>query len=63
MNKKIYPPLAGTIIDAFGGTTAVADLFEIETASVSEWRKKGIPKGRVFSLSLIRPELFKEQAA
>jgi len=59
MNKRINPPLAGKFIDECGGTTAVAKIFEIELASVSGWRRKGIPKGRVLTLSILKPEIFK----
>ncbi|MEW8508901.1 MAG: hypothetical protein AB2598_19600 [Candidatus Thiodiazotropha sp.] len=63
MNKRIPPPEAGKIIDEFGGTKAVAEIFEIKEPSVSCWRKKGIPKGRVLSLSLMKPHVFEGLAA
>lgn len=40
------------IIDRLGGTGAAADLFGIAPASVSEWKRKGIPKARLQSLLL-----------
>lgn len=43
------------IIDALGGTTAVANLFAIEPASVSGWRKTGIPQARKQTLALMYP--------
>lgn len=46
------------IIDSLGGTTVVAALFEIRTASVSQWRINGIPKARMQLLKLLHPELF-----
>lgn len=46
------------IIDELGGTTKVATLFEISPASVSEWRREGIPKARLQTIRLLRPELF-----
>lgn len=49
------------IIDELGGTSAVAKLFEINPASVSEWRIKGIPKARRQTLKLMRPDLFQHQ--
>jgi hypothetical protein len=49
---------ANTIIDRLGGTNAVARLCEIEPASVSEWRKQGIPKARLMFLRLAKPEAF-----
>lgn len=50
------------IIDDLGGTSAVAKLFEIQPASVSEWRTKGIPKARRQTLKLMRPDLFPNPA-
>ncbi|MBR8028895.1 hypothetical protein KDX27_30290 [Burkholderia cenocepacia] len=49
---------ASQIIDRLGGTGAVADLFEIDSAAVSQWRKKGIPKPRLQFLRLAHPEAF-----
>ncbi len=46
------------IIEALGGTSETARLFNIAAASVSEWRKEGIPKSRLMYLKLARPELF-----
>jgi len=46
------------IIDELGGTSAVAALFEIKPSSVSEWRTAGIPKARLQTLKLLRPDLF-----
>lgn len=43
------------IIDVLGGTKVVADIFEIEPPSVSEWRKRGIPKARKQTLALMFP--------
>ena len=36
--------LANLVIDALGGTCAVAYLCDIQPPSVSDWRKNGIPK-------------------
>lgn len=52
---------ANQLIDALGGTAATAKLFEIHPASVSEWRTKGIPKARMQTLRLMRPDLFAPQ--
>ncbi len=38
---------ATKIIDALGGTAEVSRLFDVRMPSVSKWKKKGIPKGRV----------------
>ncbi len=48
------------VIDELGGTSAVARIFDIKPASVSEWRKDGIPKPRRQYLQLFRPSLFKK---
>lgn len=49
---------ANHLIDFLGGTGAVAKLCEVEPASVSEWRRKGIPKARLMFLRLARPDAF-----
>lgn len=49
---------ASEIIDALGGTSAVAKLCEVKAPSVSEWRKNGIPPARLQFLRLLRPEVF-----
>ena len=49
---------ANRIIDEFGGTSKVAELFSITTGGVSQWREFGIPNSRLFSLKLLRPNLF-----
>lgn len=49
---------ANQIIDDLGGTSAVAELCECRPASVSDWRKNGIPKARLLYLKAIRPEVF-----
>jgi len=51
------------IIDALGGTSETARLFGIAAASVSEWRKEGIPKSRLMYLKIARPELFEVAAS
>lgn len=60
--KKIKQNEANRIIDAMGGTSAVADLFDITTGGVSQWRDDGIPEARLFSIKLLRPDLFNEAA-
>jgi hypothetical protein len=50
------------IIEALGGTSETARLFNIAAASVSEWRKEGIPKSRLMYLKLARPELFVKES-
>lgn len=41
MDKK---QLANKVIDSLGGTCAVADLFDLTSGAVSQWRSSGIPK-------------------
>lgn len=49
---------ANQIIDALGGTFAVARLCNVKPPSVSEWRRTGIPAARLQFLKLARPEAF-----
>jgi hypothetical protein len=49
-------PIACLIIDGLDGTVAVAGLCEIDPGAVSQWRKNGIPKGRIKFLRLARPD-------
>lgn len=46
------------VIDRLGGTGAVARICEVDPASISGWRKKGIPKARVQFLRVVYPEAF-----
>jgi len=50
---------ANRIIDAMGGTSKVAETFGITTGAVSQWREDGIPDSRMFSIKLMRKDLFK----
>ncbi len=45
------------IIDQLGGTSAVADIFDIKPPSVSEWRENGIPSARRQTLGLMFPNI------
>lgn len=45
-----------SLIDDLGGTSAVAAVFGIAPASVSDWRTKGIPKARRQTLALLYPD-------
>ena len=42
-----------TIIDALGGTTAVARMTETPISTVHSWRKNGIPRSRRAHLALL----------
>lgn len=43
---------ANTIIDALGGTSAVASMIEAPVSTVHSWRKIGIPASRMAHLKL-----------
>lgn len=49
------------IIDALGGTFAVARLCRVKPPSVSGWKRDGIPDARRQFLELLRPDVFAEQ--
>ena len=49
---------ANKVIDALGGTAAVARLCNVRSPSVSEWRRTGIPAARVQYLQLAVPRAF-----
>lgn len=44
---------ADQVIDAFGGTSAVAKAIEAPTSTVHSWRSNGIPKSRLAHLRLL----------
>lgn len=45
---------ASQVVDALGGTAAVARLCEISMPSVSDWKKDGIPRARMMFLRVVR---------
>lgn len=51
---------AGELIDALGGTSAVAKLCDVSDAAVSQWRSAatGIPRARLMFIKLARPDAF-----
>lgn len=51
------------LIDALGGTGAVAKIFDIEPPSVSYWRSRGIPKARLMYLRAVYPSMFSEDGS
>lgn len=51
--------MANYVIDALGGTSAVARLCEIEPPSVTGWRSNGIPKAWLRYFRCSRPDIFK----
>lgn len=44
---------ASALIDALGGTTAVARLLGVKSPSVADWRLKGIPAARLLRLAVV----------
>lgn len=46
--------IATQVVDALGGTAAVARLCEISMPSVSDWKKEGIPRARMMFLRVAR---------
>lgn len=49
---------ANKVIDALGGTNAVAALCNVKPPSVSGWRYDGIPDARLMYLKVIRKKVF-----
>lgn len=49
------------IIEALGGSSAVAELCEVTVGAVSQWKTDGIPKARLMYLKVIRPDVFQEK--
>lgn len=43
-SKRLSPEMSARIVEALGGTVAVATLCGIEPPSVSEWKVKGITR-------------------
>lgn len=58
-SKTTTPEEAKRVVDALGGTAAVARIFDITAASVSGWKQKGMPLYRQQFLRLLRPDIFK----
>lgn len=45
--------IAIQVIEAFGGTTAVANAMKAHTSTVNSWRTIGIPRSRMAHLRLL----------
>lgn len=58
ITDKPLEPEANRVIDALGGTAAVADLCEVNMQAVSQWRRNGIPAARLQYLRVLRPDVF-----
>lgn len=52
---------ASEIINRLGGTSKVAELCEVTTGAVSQWRDGEIPKARLMYLRAIRPDVFADE--
>ena len=50
---EAHPSYSDQVIDAFGGTSAVAKLTDAPTSTVHSWRKNGIPPSRLAHLKLL----------
>lgn len=57
MDKQIHPDSG--LIDALGGTSKVAEFFEVTTGAVSQWRVFGMPKSRKKTIRFARPKVFR----
>jgi hypothetical protein len=49
------------IIEALGGTFAVARICKVQGPSVSEWKRKGIPPARRQLLALLYPNVVRDE--
>jgi hypothetical protein len=49
---------SSSLIDALGGTCAVARVCEVSSQAVSKWRRGGIPRPWIKYFRSIRPDLF-----
>lgn len=49
---------AAKVIELLGGTVAVSRMCEIQSPSVSRWKRNGIPKDQARYLREVRPDVF-----
>ena len=49
------------VIDALGGSSAVARLCKVTPQAVGQWRKDGIPDARRMYLEVVHPEAFEKR--
>lgn len=54
MNQQEKNEAAVKVIEALGGTAAVARIFGLEMPSVSDWKKDGIPGARMMFLRVAK---------
>lgn len=57
-STKLIDPFSDALIDALGGTNAVAGMFRVSAAAVSNWRY-GIPRARLMYLEVKKPKVVK----
>lgn len=51
-----------SIVEKLGGTSAVAEICEVSSQAVSQWKLKNrIPKARLQFLKLLNPNAFEQQ--
>lgn len=55
---KIIDDEAIRVIDALGGTSAVAKMCKVTGGAVSQWKTKGIPESRLMYIELAFPDVF-----
>ena len=51
------------LIDEIGGTVRTAEICEVSSQAVSQWRKEGIPAARRMFLELKFPAVFGKKVA
>jgi hypothetical protein len=49
------------LIDELGGTSRVAEMCDLTTGAISQWRTNGIPKPWLKFFKAKRPDLFKSE--
>ena len=57
MEKEIS---AKQIIDALGGPAKVSREFKITSEAVTQWKRNGIPHGRMMYIKVAYPKLFRK---
>lgn len=54
------PTYANAVIDALGGTSAVAKLIDAPVSTVHSWRRIGIPSSRLAHIKLVAKSIGKK---
>lgn len=55
--KNSTKEFAQILITELGGLSAVAKLLDMKVPSVIDWKKNGVPGGRIAYLQIIKPDL------